>query len=216
MIQTWTADITSLYENAVYRKYYNQVSDFRKEKADRIQGIQGKAQSIGVWVLLMQMREAYGISGQAAFNLSHSGKYVLCSVNDNEKGWPDVKVGCDIEVTGEFNERKEKLARRFFCDRETDYILSKKTEEEKGQAFCRLWVLKESFMKATRMGMKLDMRSFEVQFDSEDHAVMARKPETIAGSWYYQEYAVEGLAAKIAVCSSSDEFGQLKTPHLLH
>ncbi|MCU6687420.1 4'-phosphopantetheinyl transferase superfamily protein [Dorea acetigenes] len=214
MIQTWAADITPLCESSIYRKYYNLVPDFRKEKADKIQDMQGKAQSVGVWILLMRMREAYGISGETVFNLSHSGQYVLCSVDDGKGVFPEVKLGCDIEVAGEYNEKRQRLAERFFSEGEVSYILSKKTEEEKRQAFYRLWVLKESFMKATRLGMKLDMRSFEVQFDSEDGAVLARQPEAIKDVWHYQEYEIEGIEAKIAVCSTADEFGQPEMPQL--
>ena len=47
MIQTWMADITPLYELDNYKKYYDKVPEFRKEKADKIRAMQGKSQSVG-------------------------------------------------------------------------------------------------------------------------------------------------------------------------
>ena len=96
MIKTWIADVTPLYETETYRRYYCLVPDFRKEKADKITVWEKKAQSIGVWVLLQKMRQYYSLDEQANFNLSHSGKYVLCSVDDS--GTKGAEVGCDVEM----------------------------------------------------------------------------------------------------------------------
>ena len=51
MIRTWIADVTSLLEKEKYLQYYKIVPDFRKEKADKIVYQEGKALSVGVWVL---------------------------------------------------------------------------------------------------------------------------------------------------------------------
>ena len=83
MIRTWIADVTSLLEKEKYLQYYKIVPNFRKEKADKIVYQEGKALSVGVWVLYEKMRRTYGLSKNAVFNLSHSGQYVLCSVVDS-------------------------------------------------------------------------------------------------------------------------------------
>ena len=213
MIQTWMADITPLYEVDNYKKYYDKVPEFRKEKADKIRAMQGKFQSVGAWFLLMQMRKEYGVPEEAVFNLSHSGQYVLCSIEDSREKSHIQKIGCDIEMLGEM---KEKIAKRFFCEKEASYITGRSTKEEKTQAFYRYWVLKESFMKATRLGMKLDMRSFEIGFDKADHAVLLCQPEEIKEKYYYHEYKAENVTAKIAVCSTSDCFGVLRMLRLFN
>ena len=54
------------------------------------------------------------------------------------------------------------LAKRFFCRSEYEDIFRCDSKEERAEKFCRYWVLKESFMKATRKGMALKMSSFEI------------------------------------------------------
>lgn len=201
MIQTWAADITPLLEEEIYQKYYNMAPRFRQDKADRIRFERDRAQSIGAWVLYQRMRKTYGVDDKAVFNLSHSGKYVLCSVEDTGK--KQVKLGCDVEMIGTAG---EKIARRFFCPAETDYILGMPEGEERNQAFYRYWVLKESFMKATRLGMGLDMRSFEIGFDEKDIPVLMKKPVEMARDYYYKEYPELNHEARIAVCSTEKLF----------
>lgn len=198
MIRTWMADITPLMEPETYKFYYKQLPDFRKEKADRIRIQSEKARSAGAWILFQKIREKYNISESVAFNLSHSGDYVLCSVNfgDNK----EEKVGCDIE---EIKDPNMKIAARFFCRAEYQHIAGQKTEAMRGETFYRYWVLKESFMKATRLGMALDMKSFEIQLSTPPKLI--RKPEEFPEEYYYQEYGIPGIPYKIAVCSTSQE-----------
>lgn len=118
MIRTWIADVTSLLEKEKYLQYYKIVPDFRKEKADKIVYQEGKALSVGVWVLYEKMRRTYGLSKNAVFNLSHSGQYVLCSVVDSERQiW---HLGCRYRrcQAGETG-----VARRFFCASEFQRIV---------------------------------------------------------------------------------------------
>lgn len=198
MIRTWIADITPLYDEALYRKYYSRLPDFRKEKADRMRFQEGKVQSAGAWSLLQRIRKEYGVKEQAAFNLSHSGDYVLCSV---DTGCGDqTQVGCDIEMMKEPN---MKVAGRFFCQSECEEILRQNSDAEKSDVFYRFWVLKESFMKATRQGMALDMKSFEIKLGSPP--VLMRKPDQFSGSYYYCEYNLGQVPYKAAVCSTEEK-----------
>lgn len=157
--------------------------------------LNGRAQSVGVWTLLAMARNRYGISSEAAFNLSHSGDYVLCSVDMDEN--PGTKAGCDIEAV---NGQNLKVAKRFFCPSEYTEIMRQETKEKQSDTFCRFWVLKESFMKATRKGMALSMSSFEIELGNPP--VLTRKPEEFADSYYYREYNINDIPYKIAVCST--------------
>ena len=85
-----------------------------------MKGKQVRAQSIGVWLLYEWMKREYEIKEDTAYNLSHSGDYVLCSVSTGQ----DTKVGCDIE---EMKEPNLKIARRFFCPAEYEQIAGEKT-----------------------------------------------------------------------------------------
>lgn len=194
MIVTWLADVSALHEESTYQMYYEQVPDFRREKADQLKMQEDKALSIGAWTLLEWMRKEYSLHGNEIFNLSHSGTYALCTIAIGECE----QVGCDIEKIGK--ERKG-MAERYFCQDECEQIHT--TEE-----FYRFWVLKESFQKATRMGMKLALNSFSFAFTEEGKAFLKKQPKEFEKQYYFKEYQVENLPYKIAVCSDWDAFAK--------
>lgn len=201
MVHTWIMDVTSLQNDMIYSKFYNRLPDWRREKADRIRHLDGKMRSVGAWILYQQMLKYYVLPDELPYNLSHSGRYALCSVADQA----DAQVGCDVEM---IKENKLGLAERYFCPRETEWIKSQKTETEQTEGFYRYWVLKESFIKAIRLGMKQDLREFEIALDDRG-ARLVRQPETFPETYYYQEYQTTAGDARIAVCSTEKEFGEL-------
>ena len=158
-------------------------------------------QSAGAWILYQQMRKYYELSDQMPYNLSHSGKYALCSVSTQ----PDAQVGCDVEM---IKENKLRLAERYFCPGEVAWIQSQTTEAEQAEGFYRYWVLKESFIKAIRLGMKQDLCEFEIALD-EPEARLVRQPDAFPEKYYYQEYRTDDGDARIAVCSTEKKFGEL-------
>lgn len=83
------------------------------------------------------------------FNVSHSEKMVIAV-------FADVEVGCDIEYIGTID---LKLAERFFCKPEYEFIMGRQ-EQERKEAFYRIWTIKESFMKAVGSGMMLPLDKF--------------------------------------------------------
>ena len=201
MIRTGLLDVGFLKDPQMYAAYRNKIPLFRKEKADRIKFMEDKALSVGAWLLFDSMKKKYGIEGECVYNLSHSGRYALCSLEDNIAN--GIKIGCDVECIKGY---RAKIAERFFCDFETQFIKEMASEKERAEAFYRFWVLKESFMKAVRLGMKLDMRSFEVRFDKEEKAYLRKQPLHIKETFYYKEYEIKAADAKIAVCSNRNDF----------
>lgn len=104
------------------------------------------------------------------FNLSHSGDFAVCVLSDRP-------VGIDIE---ECKEVKEKIAERFFAAEEYEDICMIADEQERTRRFYTYWVLKESFMKATGLGMQLAMNAFRVHLGetiSYEHQVNDRTYE---------------------------------------
>lgn len=194
-VYTFLADISRLENEREYRSVYEQMPDFRKEKADRLRRMEDKARSVGAWRLYMLASERYPISSETPFNLSHSGKYVLCSVAPDGES-----VGCDVEG---LRVVREQIARRFFCPQEAARLMKLKEEERAGE-FIRLWVLKESFMKATRRGMSLGLDTFAFDFPEGGAPSLVRQPEDIKGRYYFYEYPAN--SAKIAVCSTCPAF----------
>lgn len=221
MIQTWIADVTPLLDNQTYEKYYAGLPRWRKEKADKEHHREDQARSVGVWILYRRMRETYGISEREVYNLSHSGRYALCSVRTcgtlEKSGHTSrlavdstVKLGCDVEMIGDF---RPGIAKRFFCPAEEAYIQKQNGPKLKAEAFYRYWVLKESFIKATRQGLRMDLRSFEIHIE-DGQAMLIRQPEDYPERYYYREYQAEAGDAKIAVCSTDPEFGDMQTVNL--
>ena len=198
MVKVWVADISPLFSGEKYDACYVALPDWRKKKADSLKQEQARAQSVGVWTLWMQVCRKEGLPEDVSYNLSHSGNYVMCAYSTR----PGARVGCDLEMLGEF---REKTARRFFCQEEYAYILKEEREEERRNLFYRFWVLKESFLKATRRGMGLDTRSFQIGWDEDGRPVLVKKSDEYPEAYFYQEYAVEEIPAKMAVCTTDPE-----------
>ncbi|MCQ2508202.1 MAG: 4'-phosphopantetheinyl transferase superfamily protein [Dorea sp.] len=239
MIYVFAADLSGLYEQEVYDFYYQKLPPWRKAKADRLKKEDGKVQCVGAWALWQKAQERLGLSleesvdSEEAFlalpyvNLSHSGSYALCAVwsepvNDTLAPRscvtdtlapspcvsPCVMVGCDIEKVGPL---RLNVAKRNFCPDEYEHILSAGSEEEKTRLFYRYWVLKESFIKATREGIGRAMRSFRTiwkegeAFMVEEIKASENKELNIDQEFYYKEYRLDG-DYMLAVCASSPEF----------
>ena len=139
---------------------------------------------------------AAGYAGQS-FNLSHSGKYVLCSA-----GVSGERVGCDIECMRKYHER---LAEKYFCSSEYERIRNA-DEAERTEMFYRYWVLKESFLKATRKGLVMGLNTSEIQIPKQGDPFFLRQPEEIREAYYLKEYQTDG--ARIAVCSTNPNFDE--------
>ena len=194
MIRAWVADVTLLYEESCYNRYYEGPPSFGREKAYALKYLSKKAQSVGAWLLWERMRAEYGLGENASFNLSHSDRWVMCAAQTEGE---NAQVGCDIEKVSEMRIR---VAEKRYCREEYERILEAKSEEEKADCFFRFWVLKESFMKATRKGLALPLNSFCIRLD--EPPVLIRQPEEYPMPYYYRDYMVEGIPCKMAVCST--------------
>lgn len=82
------------------------------------------------------------------FNLSHSGKYVLCVCGDE-------RVGCDIQIIKKYN---DKIARRFFTSDEYTALSSSDNSETH---FITLWALKESVLKFKGSGISGGLETYD-------------------------------------------------------
>lgn len=197
MVEAWFAEVTPLYDPGIYMEYYGKVPEFRRQKADGLRFREDRALSIGAWALWMHVKETRELGEDTVFNLSHSGRYVMCAYSDRQ----GEEVGCDLEVIREF---KDRVAQRFYCPEEYAYIIGK-DEAERAEWFYRFWVLKESFLKATRRGMELDTRSFRIEWTEEGQPFLAGQPEAHPRRYTYAEYRKEGVDAAMAVCSTDGQ-----------
>ena len=111
----------------------------------------------------------------------------MCVISEKE-------VGCDVEKIRDTDFR---IAGHFLTDEEQEFLEKTNNLEEKTNLFFRFWTLKESFLKATGMGMKLSMKDFMFQF--VDNQV--RVCQTVNGEQYYfEEYDLQD-GYRYAVCS---------------
>lgn len=185
-LRIYQMDVRELEDEENFRQYYEMLSDARRQKVDRQKNPDGKRQTLGAGILLdrglrdvglceKDVRISQGENGkpyladypEIHYNLSHSRHMALAVFAPTE-------VGADIEFIGKPN---QKLAKRFFCQSEHEYLIQQPDMESLQREFYRLWTLKESFMKATGLGLKLPMRSFCFCFEEE------RPSETLPGVW---------------------------------
>lgn len=90
------------------------------------------------------------------FNISHAGNWVLCALGN-------VPIGVDVEEkTSDFMS----IAKRFFAKEEYEYILCQ-TSENRADIFCKIWTLKESYVKCTGEGLNISLDSFSFQFSAQ-------------------------------------------------
>ena len=185
-------------------EYYEQMSERRRSKVDRQQTDGGKKLTLGAGILMDAGLMKYGLRERSVrvqewgngkpyaadypqihFNLSHSKNMVIAVFADTE-------VGCDIEYIGSL---RLQIAKRYFCPAEYEYIISRPKEKQR-ETFYRLWTLKESFMKATGMGMKLPLNQFEFLLGEEEVRVRQSVDDA---KYHFMEFAPDGY--RMAVCT---------------
>jgi 4'-phosphopantetheinyl transferase len=114
-----------------------------------------------------QVRFCYGLHGKPAldmawlgrrlqFNLSHSKDIALFAVSQ------DCQLGIDVEFVRPILDAAS-LAERFFSARESTFLHSL-PEEERAEAFLRLWTCKEAYLKASGKGLTMPLANIDVLF----------------------------------------------------
>ncbi len=147
----------------IYMKAVKQLSEDRLKKADAINHPGGKFRSVGAGFLIAHGLEEAGLSPRTEpvalsskgkpylpehpdvhFNLSHSGKYVVCA-------FADKTVGIDIE---EIREVKATLVKSVLDKAEMSNYRST-PDDFKLQRFFELWTGKEAFLKHIATGLSV-------------------------------------------------------------
>ena len=154
-------------ENLDLKKAYLLVPKERREKIDFYRFNKDKKLSAGAFLLLKKLLSDENIPNfkiktgkyekpyisdnkNIYFNLSHSGKMVLCAISDRE-------LGVDIEINDPTIDLN--IAKHYFYNSEYENIMN---AENQSDEFFKYWVLKESYMKYTGLGMNLELDSFEI------------------------------------------------------
>lgn len=209
MVKVYIAEVSPLADDSLYRKLYERAPVDRRTKADSFLFQKDKMLSIGAWTLLCHALQQEGITefsvglyengkpylagkSDVYFNLSHSGRMVMCAVAEQE-------VGCDVEQKGSLDPA---LAEYAMTAEEWKRIYSSQDPGEQEEMFFRLWTLKESYMKAAGAGMRLAPDSFGISFDNGRLSVHGHENDW---DYFFKEYQLDDGYC-YACCSLSEQF----------
>ena len=154
-----------LPDEGAFAAAYAELPEWRRRKCDVFRFGADRWRSVAAWELLRRMLAEKGVSAEALpvsedefgkpafeaslgihFNLSHGGERVMAAVDDRP-------VGCDVERIVPFD---EVMARGCLTDKELTWVKMTSPGSDRDRAFIRLWVRKESYVKAVGRGMDLD------------------------------------------------------------
>lgn len=193
MVHLYIADISGLLLPNECPELVSRLSPERQQRLRTLLQEEKKKQCLGAGLLLEKALAYHGISSEHVrvgkngkpevdgiyFNLSHSGKYVVCAVSDST-------VGCDIEKRRKISPH---LAERYFCTAEKIHLEPFEGEAYE-QEFFRLWTKKESYVKMTGEGLATAMDTLDVlQKEGRD--------------CFFEEYEFDGY--QIAVCTEKEQ-----------
>lgn len=117
------------------------------------------------------------------FNLSHSGEWAVCAVFDQP-------LGIDVESV----EAVSFAIRRYFHNKEQQY-LDQLRQTDQREALCRLWTLKESYLKACGDGLYRGFDNFVIDLFGSSPYVHGEETE-----WLFSEFS--GLPGyKLSICA---------------
>lgn len=192
----YIADVTELEEDRLYHAAYQKAACERQRKVDALHFPRDRQLSLGVELLLQyalgqlglpcrDMIYSYKEGGKPYlvaqpdihFSLSHSGKIAICAISSGE-------TGCDVEEKKRFD---MKIAERFFTREEYQQIVKQESDQEKQEMFSRLWTLKESFIKATGLGLRIPLDSFCIIFGGNGQPLPLQHE---GQTYFFQEFAV--------------------------
>lgn len=129
---------------------------------------------------------------QFNFNISHSGNFVVCAIDNNP-------IGIDIEEVKYIE--YEDIAKNFFAMSEFDYIIKNDSYSSLSR-FYEIWTLKESFIKCCGQGLAMPLKSFSIEVNKYESIKVVSNNE-------YKEHIFKifdiKLGYKLAVCSLNKE-----------
>ena len=156
-------DCSPLEDDDLFGRAYSELSEARREKADRCGSGNDRRLSVAAGLFIRSVERHFGKVGTdengkphaegIEFSLSHSGRYVAFAVSDSP-------VGVDIERTG----RIAGIAERVMTPSEYDEMIGTVDEDDREDVLCRMWTAKESYMKALGTGFRLPPESFRVLY----------------------------------------------------
>jgi len=133
------------------------------------------------------------------FNLSHSGELVVLAIAETE-------VGADVESIRPVP-NAEKLAHRFFSPAERLAVFSL-DGGARDRAFLRIWTQKESYLKATGLGVAMPLRGVETEpdLDARPGLIAIAGDREEAARWKLHEIELPDAVCTVASLGSVPKF----------
>lgn len=126
-----------------------------------------------------------------SFNISHSGDWVICIIDDQD-------VGVDIEKIEKID---LDIAKRFYSPNEYEDLMLQ-PESQRNRYFFDLWTLKESYIKCIGRGLNYSLNSFTIKIKESEISVIGenRSRDT---DWKFRLYDFD-LNYSFAACAKSE------------
>lgn len=193
---------------SVFNYLMSIVSDERKRKTEKYRMREDACRSLVSEILVRYTLEKAGLKNETVtiktngygkpstgiegvhFNVSHSGSWVIC-VADKEE------VGVDVEKLHSIDKG---IPERYFTSIENKMLFRCCSEDDWLNLFFKIWVLKESYIKAIGMGLSCALDSFTV-IPKIDNSVEFIKNDPKILHRYLKLYDVAS-DYKCAVCCS--------------
>lgn len=170
-------NITALRNRDVFASKIKEIDSSRRAKIERYKSVDDKLRCLGAGILINFIRQRYHIlqnpvsdkfgklkfeNADIAFNISHSGLYVIAVVSENE-------VGIDIQ---RIQSDKHRIAEKNFLPSECEYINRIEDDEIMQQRFCEVWTIKEAYLKNIGIGLRKPLNSFEIDLRGEQPKIV--------------------------------------------
>ena len=141
-------------------------------------------------------------TGELGFNISHSGKFLLCACGL----WP--QIGVDIQEMYEIS-GKERIIERYFSPAEKDYLNS--INKPSKELFFELWAAKEALLKAMGSGFQVSPAEVSLVPDPGIHgSFTASVPGIHTQAWSIKNLEIGGNFKAAAAVD-----GNIKTTMLI-
>ena len=125
------------------------------------------------------------------FNISHSGNWIVCTVSESPVG---------IDVEGKTSDVIP-IAQKFFSEYENEYIRSGGLNNQ-DEMFCKIWTLKESYLKCIGKGLTIPLNSFSFEFHRDE--ILLYKDNVRISDFFFMNKKIDN-DHYLSVCVNADK-----------
>ncbi|MFA3113243.1 4'-phosphopantetheinyl transferase family protein [Acinetobacter pittii] len=167
---------------------------FNHYKKQQIQSVRNRLIAEKLQINSMELEFAkhehgkpYLLNHTLHFNHSHSQQYYALALSERIKD-----IGVDVEELDR-NVRLDALAKHAFHPDEYETWLSLEQDRE---YWFKVWTIKEAVLKASGLGIRLDLNTLNTQAHPTDHGGVCSLP--LNGTFAYQNFIVGNMILTVA------------------